>query len=154
MRNLLKHERLRSRVVAHFSVLEVALKHGRVKPCAHVHSLVITKPLDKGRYRISEPDWILMWEAACPLARRRDMTVPLKRRQPTKPKKHASIVAVQAGVTEDDLAGLVRYCTKWATPSNITRNYRALLADPDEFIRRIDSLKGVTRFFGPLHLRA
>jgi Replication protein len=154
MREMLKNPRLKSRVIAHFSVLEVALKRGRLKPCAHVHSLVVTKPLDKGRYRISEPDWILMWEQACPLARKRDLSIPLKRRQPTKPRKHASFVAKHAGVTDEHLDRLIRYCTKWATPRRITKNYRALLADPDGFIRRIDSLKGVTRFFGPLHLKA
>ncbi len=154
MRRLLKHPRLRGRVISHFSVLEVAQKRHRVHPCAHVHSLVVTNPIDKGRYRISEPDWIRMWEEACPLARKRDLSVPLKRKQPTKPRQHASFVAVQCGPTEADLEALIRYSTKWATPRNITRNYRQLLLDPDRFIRRIDALKRVTRFFGPLHLAA
>ena len=152
MKQLLKDPRLKGRVIAHFSVLEVALKRHRTNPCAHVHSLIVTNPIDKGRYRISEPDWIRMWETACPLARRRDSSVPLKRRQPTKPRRHASFVALRAGPTSVDLDRLIRYCTKWATPRNITRNYRELLTDPDRFIQRIDSLKGVTRFFGPLHL--
>jgi hypothetical protein len=152
MKQLLKNPRLKGRLIAHFSVLEVALKRHRTNPCAHVHSLIVTKPIDHGRYRISEADWILMWEAACPLARRRDLSAPLKRRQPTKPRKHASFVALRAGPTKVDLDSLICYCTKWATPRNITRNYRELLTNPDRFIQRIDSLKRVTRFFGPLHL--
>lgn len=154
MRRLLKHPRLRNRLIAHFSVLEVALKRHRTLPCAHVHTLAVTKPMDKGRYRISECDWILIWEAVCPLARKRDCSIPLKRRHPKKSRKHASFVAIMAGTSAADLKGLIRYCTKWATPRNITRNYRQMLLDPDRFIHRIDALKGVTRFFGPLHFSA
>ena len=154
MKRLLNHPRLKNRVIAHFSVLEVALKRHRINPCAHVHSLIVTKPIDKGRYRISEPDWIRLWEEACPLARKRDLSIPLKRKQPTKPRKHPSFDARRVGPTKTDLDRVIRYSTKWATPMNITRNYRQLLTDPDRFIRRIDALKGVTRFFGPLHLTA
>lgn len=152
MKRLLNHPRLKNRIISHFSVLEVALKRYRTDPCAHVHSLIVTKPIDKGRYRISEPDWIRIWEESCSLARKRDLTVPLKRKQPTKPRRHASFVAVRAGSTKLDHDRLIRYSTKWATPRNITRNYRQLLTDPDRFILRIQALKGVTRFFGPLHL--
>jgi hypothetical protein len=154
MKRLLNHPRLKNRIISHFSVLEVELKRYRTDPCAHVHSLIVTKPIDKGRYRISEPDWIRIWEESCSLARKRDLTIPLKRRQPTKPRKHPSFDARRVGPTKADLERVIRYSTKWATPRNITRNYRQLLTDSDRFIRRIQALKGVTRFFGPLHLSA
>jgi|SRR5450631_2040387 len=151
MRKLLKHDRLRNRVISHFSVLEVAKKRGRETPCAHVHTVLVTKPIHTGRYRISEPDWILMWEQACPLARQRDLSIPLKRKQPKNPSRHPSFLAKRAGVTGDDLTGLIQYCTKFAAPKKIAMTYRELMRNPDEFIERIDSLKGVTRFFGGLH---
>jgi hypothetical protein len=49
--------------------------------------------------------------------------------------------------------GVISYCTKWATVKNVAADYRALLVDPDSFIKRIRDLKGVTRFFGELHFK-
>ena len=151
MKRLLKHARLKRRVIAHFSVLEVAYKRGRKHPCAHVHSLVVSKPMDKGKYRISQRDWIALWEVACPLHRKRQQQPPTLRRRGPKPWTHPSFVAKL--LPRDDMQQLkvIRYCTKWATP-RVTRNYRRLLApDPNVFLKRIDALKGVPRFFGELH---
>jgi hypothetical protein len=151
VRRLLRHPRLKDRVVAHFSVLEVAHKTSRVDPCSHVHTLVVTRPMDRGRHRISEREWVELWEQCCPLARGRDPTVRLLRRNSSKPKPNLSIVVKRVPVTPVDITRVSRYVTKWATPDNVVRNYRSLLADPATFITRIQSLMGVTRFFGSLH---
>jgi hypothetical protein len=74
MRKLLRHPRLRGRVIASFSVLEVATKPWRKNPCVHVHTLAVTKPL-RGRNYISQKLWIAMWEqsqAKASQSRRKD----------------------------------------------------------------------------------
>jgi hypothetical protein len=151
MRRVLRHPRLENRVISHFAVLEVALKNHRT-PCAHVHALVVTRPMDKGKYRISEPDWIRIWEQSCPLARKRDESDTLQRKRPAQPRENVSFKAVLAADTTTDRGTLIGYCTKWADPDWIAKNYRQLLKNPDRFIDRIESLKGITRFFGPLHV--
>jgi hypothetical protein len=162
MQRLLKHDRLKRRVVAHFSVLEIAHKHGRKHPCAHVHTLVVTKPMNKGKYRISRKDWIEMWEEACPLHRKR-VAKPRypRRRRVTKTRRskktnaHESLVAKMIPRDERHILRVIRYCTKWANPRRVARDFRSLLnPDPNAFIHRMDTLKGVTRFFGGLHAGA
>lgn len=152
MRRLLKHPRLKYRVVAYFAVLEVADKVWREHPCAHVHALIVTKPMDKGKYRISERDWVSMWEAACSHHRKPLRELPQRRVLTKKQKVHRSLVAVLVPRTKDDIAKVAQYCTKWANQSRIVSDYRRLLThDPDGFLARIDALEGVPRFFGPLH---
>jgi Replication protein len=151
MRRLLKHRRLKGRIVASFSVLEVAHKTSRTDPCAHIHTLIVTKPMDKGRHRISEAEWIRLWESVCPLARARDPTRRLLRANRMRPKANLSIVVQRVPRATGDIDRVVNYCTKWATPLRAAGNYRDMLQDPDGFIQRIESLRGVTRFFGSLH---
>lgn len=153
MRRLLKHPRLQNRIVGSFAVLEVAHKVSRLQPCAHVHMLLVTKPIDQGRNRLSEAAWIHLWEELCPLARKRDPTIPLTRRNRKKPKPNLSFVAERVPRQPDDITRVIRYCTKWSYAGNIARNYRQLLTQPKAFIKRIEALKGVTRFFGNLHHR-
>jgi hypothetical protein len=69
------------------------------------------------------------------------------------PRRHPSFLVKRAGVTGDDLTALIQYCTKLAAPKKIVMTFRELTRNPDDFIERIDSLKGVTRFFGGLHLK-
>jgi hypothetical protein len=150
VRKLLRHPRLRGRVIASFSVLEVATKPWRKNPCVHVHTLAVTKPL-RGRNYISQKLWIAMWEQACPQHRR---PLPRRRRprQGAKLPKHPSLVAKMVPRTEVDLTRVVRYCTKWATVRNIASDYRRLLApNPRDFLERIAALKGIPKFFGGLH---
>ena len=156
MRRLLKHPRLRGRVVCHFSVLEIAHKRGRQHPCAHVHTLAVTKPMDKGKYRLSRRHWIELWEEACPLHRKRLLPVrrspKRKGKRVAKNKPHVSLVAKMIPRDGDHVQRVILYCTKWATPRRVARDYRALLnPDPTVFLERVDALKGVPRFFGELH---
>jgi len=153
VRRLLRHPRLSNRVVGSFSVLEVAHKTSREYACSHIHSLVVTRPMDRGRHRISEAGWIDLWEHCCPLARKRDPTVPLLRQNSKRPKPNLSVVVEPVPRDGPDITKVIRYCTKWSYADNITRNYRELLSKPGEFISRIQSLQGVTRFFGDLHLQ-
>jgi hypothetical protein len=148
-RRLLKQPRLKARMITSFSVLEVSQMVGR-EPCAHTHTLLVTKPITVGRNRISEADWIGMWEAACPLARKRDPSVRLIRKGKKKP--NLSIVAEHVPRHGLHVAHIIEYVTKWANVSNVNRNYQSLLTDPPQFIERIQSLIRVTRFFGTLHL--
>jgi hypothetical protein len=157
MVNLLKHPRLKGRVVTSFSVLEVAHKTSRVAPCAHVHTLLVCKPITSGKYRISEASWVEMWEECCSLPRVRQGKLPRKNKKKPKPNLSldARIVGTEtAGIihrTEADLTRVIRYVTKWSYVKNIATDYRQLLVDPDAFMVRIKALKGVTRFFGKLH---
>lgn len=151
MKRLLKHPRLQTRIIGSFAVLEVAHKVSRVEPCSHVHMLIVTKPIDTGRYRLSEKSWIQLWESLCPLARKRDPTIPLTRRDRKKPKPNLSFVAERIPLEVDHITRVIRYVCKWSYVKNVSRNYRALLADPKAFIERIVALQGVTRFFGSLH---
>jgi hypothetical protein len=177
MRRLLKHARLKRRVVAHFSVLEIAHKPGREHPCAHVHTLAVTKPIHQGKYRISKKDWIQMWEEACSLHRKR---LPVQRfpqrrritksrcaattgriafakrldrsRLAMKMNAHESLVAKMVPRDERHILRVIRYVTKWANPRRVARDYRSLLnPNPDVFLERVNALKGVHRFFGELH---
>jgi len=154
MRSLLKHPRLKGRVVTSFSVLEVAFKTSRQHPCAHVHSLVIAKPMSKGRHRLSEATWIDLWEESCPLARGRDPCVPRTRRNKNHPKPNLSIVADLVPRTGADLIKVIRYSTKWGSRERLIKNYRELLRAPDTFIARVQALIGVTRFFGSLRQKS
>lgn len=151
VKSMLRHHRLKERVVGSFNVLEVAHKTSRIDPCSHVHSILVTHPIDKGRSRISEAEWVRIWEECCPLARKRDPTVKLIRQNINRPKPNLSIVAKQVPRTEIDLQRIINYCCKWSYPERIARNYRDLLLDPETFFNRIDALKRVTRFFGNLH---
>jgi hypothetical protein len=151
MRKMLKHPRLRGRVIAHFSVLEVAHKYGREYPCAHVHTLVVTRPMDKGRYRISRKDWVSLWENACPQHRRRAPALE-PRRKGGKREQHHSLVAKLVPREMNDLTRVVKYCTKWAAPYRVVRDYSRLLwPNPQLFLERMAALKGVPKFFGGLH---
>jgi plasmid rolling circle replication initiator protein Rep len=153
VRQLLRHPRLKNRVVGSFSVLEIAHKTSRVDPCSHVHSLIVTKPMDKGRNRISEAEWVRLWEQCCPRARARDPTVRLLRQNSKRPKSNLSIVVKHVPRDGPDITKVIRYCSKWSYVANIVRNYRTLLIHPNNFIHRIQALTGVTRFFGSLHLQ-
>jgi Replication protein len=153
MKKLLSHSRLKGRVIAHFSVLEVAHKHGREHPCAHVHTLAVTRPMDKGRYRISRKDWVSLWEGACPQHRKRAPT-SVRRRKGAKPEEHLSLVAKLIPRDRSHMIPVIKYCTKWAATRRVTRDYRRLLRpNPQAFLDRIDALKGVPKFFGGLHRR-
>lgn len=162
IKRLLKHPRLKGRVIAHFSALEVADKSWREHPCAHVHTLVVTKPMDKGKYRISRKDWVAMWEDACPQHRIRVPTAKRRRSAPPsakrrrggpKPREHPSLKADLIPLERDHIIRVVNYCTKWAATKRIVRDYRRLLGpNPLRFLERIASLKGVTKFFGSLHI--
>lgn len=151
MRRLFKHPRLRNRVIAYFSVLEVAHKHGRQHPCAHVHALTVTKPIDNGKYRISRRDWVHIWEDVCP-QHRKPLSLPRRRRKEASAKIHASLDIRRVPRTADDLNRVLRYCTKAARWSRVAQDYHQLLVpDPRVFLGRIAALKGIPRFFGPLH---
>lgn len=151
MQRLLKHPRLRNRVIAYFSVLEVAHKHGRQHPCAHVHTLVVTKPINKGKYRISRRDWVRIWEGVCP-QHRKPLSIPRRRRKGTSAMIHASLDVRMIPRTADDLNRVLRYCTKAARWRRVAQDYNQLLVpDPRVFLGRIAALKGIPRFFGPLH---
>jgi hypothetical protein len=172
MKRLLKHPRLKGRVIAHFSALEVADKSWREHPCAHVHSLVVTKPMDKGKYRISRRDWVAMWEDACPQHRIRVPTSKRRRPMPPKtksrrsapasakrrrgdpqPREHPSLKADLVPREPDHILRVVNYCTKWAATRRVVSDYRRLLGpNPLKFLDRIAALKGVTKFFGSLHI--
>ncbi|WP_263374007.1 protein rep [Granulicella aggregans] len=151
MNRIVRHPRLKNRVISSFSVLEIAHKTNRVDPCCHVHTLVVTEPMHQGRHRISEREWIELWEECCPRPRKRDPTVPLVRSNARKPKPNLSFVAERVPRTAQDIAKVIHYCTKWATPWRIIDSYRTLLANPHLFIERINALVGVTRFSGELH---
>jgi hypothetical protein len=149
MINLLKHPRLKGRVVTSFSVLEVQHKTSREAPCAHVHTLLVCRPITSGKYRISEASWVAIWEECCSLPRVREGT--LVRRNAKKPKTNLSLDARIVDTQNDGLTKIIRYVTKWSYVKNIAKDYRELLVDPDAFMVRIKALKGVTRFFGKLH---
>jgi hypothetical protein len=152
MKRLLKHPRLIRRVVASFSALEVSLKNSRTEPCAHIHTLIVTRSIDKGRHRISEADWVTMWEESCSLARTRDPGKMM--RKTSQPKPNLSLVAKFVPHGESvQLSKVISYVTKLATPANLADYFRPLIATPDEYIARMDALVGVTRYFGPLHRR-
>lgn len=153
VRRLLRHPKLRSRVVGSFSVLEVAHKTSRQHACSHVHTLIVTLPMDKGRNRISEAQWVALWEECCPLARARDPTNRLIRHDKRHLKRNLSIVVKRVPTGGIDVTKVIRYCTKWSYAQNIASSYQTLLAQPGAFIRRIQALIGVPRFFGSLHIQ-
>jgi len=153
VRRLVRHPRLKKRVVGYFAALEVAHRTSREHPCAHVHAVLVTFPMDKGRHRISEADWVGMWEECCPLARGRDRAIKMLRYARGSPKPNLSIVVQRVSENSTDITRVIRYSTKWATADRIANHYRALLIQPDRFIWWIQSLRGIHRFFGDLHLR-
>ena len=151
---LLRHPRLKGRVVASFSVLEVAYKTSPTLPCCHTHTLVVTKPMDQGRHRISHPDWVHLWEGVCSLPRlRSDPSARVLRRNPAK-KNSTSIWVEQARQTPDDITRLTNYVTKWSFKDNLVADFDTQLkASPGRFIDRVRQLHNVTRFFGSLAYR-
>jgi hypothetical protein len=149
MRRLLRHKRLANRVVASFSALEIASKTSPTLPCCHVHSLVVCKQISHGRYRISEADFVHLWERACDLPRlRADPMARMLRRNQNRKKENLSLVAVQIPRIPTDISSTISYVTKQAQPKRLLDDYEKLLGDPDAFINRIQQLHRVPRFFG------
>jgi Replication protein len=132
MKKLLKHPRLRNRIVGVFGAMEIAPKTSRL-PCAHVHSLIVCKPISKGKYRISEADWVRMWEESCD-APRLNPHLKMIRRNAARKKPNLSLVALQILRNQLDISGTIDYCTKGS--------------DHDQVM--LNQLKGTTRFFGDL----
>jgi hypothetical protein len=151
---LLRHPRLKGRIVASFSVLEVAYKTCRVYPCCHTHTLLVTKPMSVGRHRISHPEWVRLWEQVCSLPRlRSDPHARILRSNPAK-KNNTSLWAEQAKTTPEDITRLINYSTKWSFQNNLVADFdRQIQASPGRFIERIQQLQGCTRFFGSLSYR-
>lgn len=152
MKTLLRDPRLATQIVGSFSVLEISRKHGRKYPCCHVHTLLVTKPL-LGRYYVSQPRWVQMWEQACPLHRKR-ITEKLLRKNDSKPiPKNISILAKLVPKSEDDFKRVGIYVSKWASEKAIADNYYSIMHDPtnpNAFAERIEGLTGVTRFWGSM----
>jgi hypothetical protein len=152
MKKVLKNPRLVKRVIASFSSLEIITGRGRKDPSVHVHTLIVTRQISKGKYRIPRKEWIAIWENACPLARK-PLPKPKRTRKGPKKKPHDSFKAVQhkLPMTTDKA---IHYVTYYATLRHATEDYRALLNAPDDaFMKRQSALKGVTRFFGAMHRR-
>lgn len=150
MRKLLKHPHLVTRVQASFNALEVIPKTGQL-PSAHVHTLIVTKQISRGRYRLSEATWIQMWERACDLPRlREDPQARMIRRNRNREKPNLSLVAVQVFRNHDDIRDSIGYVTKETHAHIVLDKYAHVLDHPDKFIERMTQLKGVTRFFGSL----
>ncbi|RRA49332.1 hypothetical protein [Acidipila sp. EB88] len=108
--------------------------------------------MDAGTYRISSRDWILMWQEACPEHRVGHPSLQSSARLNKQSRTHCSFLAKRANLqNEGRLDRLIKYCTKWATPRNVQEDFNRLLKKPEAFLYWMDSLKGVTRFFGTLH---
>lgn len=153
MKRLLRHPRLRGRVIEYFSVLEVERKQWRNYPCAHVHTLLITKPIDKGKYRISKSDWVAIWETVCPRARNRIPSIACEQMK-NGGAEQPSLKACLIPRDENHLTAVIRYCTKWAAPKLARRGCQDLFSPHSEgFVERMIALKGVPRFFGDMHIR-
>lgn len=152
MSRMLRNHRLKGRVIAHFSALQVERKQWRKYPCAHVHTLAITKPL-RGRSYISQKLWIAMWEQACSHHRK---PLPERRlhRKGAKLPQHPSLLARLVPRRDIDLIRVVSYCTRWATAKHASIDYGRLLSpNPRDFLERMAALKGIPKFFGSLHRR-
>jgi hypothetical protein len=150
-RRLLRHPRIASRVVAYFAVAEVATKHLNAPPCVHTHAILVTRPMDQGRHRISQGGWVNLWEECCSLARKRNPNFSLKRQNPRHPARDLSAVMLRVPRCIDDLERVTRYVCKGSLTSDAVAEYRQQLLDPSMFIDRVADLQGTTRFFGPLH---
>jgi len=145
VRRLMKHDRLRGRVVSYFAALEIFQHSRREYPCAHAHVLVITRPMDKGKYRISRCDWIRIWEAVCPAARQ--LSGPCRA---SRVGANVSLLANHIPREDEHIRRVINYCTKWAVPEAAADSFRGLLTDPDRFIQQHLALRGVPRYFGDM----
>lgn len=150
MNRLFKHKRLRNRIVGTFSALEVAPKTSLL-PCAHVHSLMVTRPITVGKYRISEAQFLEMWEESCEHHRPRlNPHEKMLRRNAARKKPHLSFVALQVLKNALDITRTADYLTKEANAERVIYNHEDLLLNPDNYIDRIQQLRHTTRFSGSL----